>query len=124
MATDAEVKTLENYVGARLPDDYRDFLLTQRSMEKFFGEVAFLQLYPADQIIPINEAGEIQSRFPGALVIGGDGSREMLTYDFRDGGANLVLLDITAEDWSAAVFQAPSLTALLKSLPTTGWLFE
>ena len=124
MATDAEVKTLENYVGARLPDDYRDFLLTQRSMEKFFGEVAFLQLYPVDQIIPINEAGEIRSRFPGALVIGGDGSREMLTYDFRGDGANLVLLDITAEDWSAASFQATSLTALLKNLPTTGWLFE
>jgi hypothetical protein len=35
----------------------------------------------------------------------------------------LVLLDITAEDWSAALCQAPSLTALLAQLPERGWLF-
>lgn len=123
MASEDEVQALEDFAGVRLPDDYRDFLLTQGSMEENF-EQAFLQLYPVEEIVPINDAGEIQSRFPGALVIGGDGSREMLAYDFRDGGANLVLLDITAENWSAALFQAPSLTALLKQLPTKGWQFE
>ena len=124
MASEGEMQALENYVGARLPDDYRDFLLTQGSMREIFGEVTVLELFPVDQIIRINDAGEIRSRFPGALVIGGDGSREMLAYDFRDGGSNLVLLDISAEDWSAALFQASSLTALLKNLPTRGWLFE
>lgn len=124
MANESEVQALETYAGTRLPHDYRDFLLTQGSMLEIFGEVAVLDLFPVDQVIPVNEAGEIRSRFPGALVIGGDGSREMLTYDFRDGGANLVLLDITAEDWTAAFFQAPSLTALLEHLPTRGWLFE
>jgi hypothetical protein len=47
----------------------------------------------------------------------------MLTYDFRSAEPPLVLLDITAEDWSAALCQAPSLTALLAQLPERGWLF-
>jgi len=36
----------------------------------------------------------------------------------------LVLLDITAENWSAAIHQESSLTALLTQLPERGWLFE
>jgi hypothetical protein len=42
----------------------------------------YATIYPVEEIIPVNEAGLIQDRFPQA-VIGGDGSREMLAYDFR-----------------------------------------
>jgi len=70
------------------------------------------------------QAGDIQRRFPGALVIGSDGSREMLAYDFRQCQSRLVLLDLTAQDWSDAVYQASSLAALLAQLPERGWLFD
>jgi hypothetical protein len=58
------------------------------------------------------------------VVIGGDGSREMLVYDFREDPPALVLLDITAEGWPAALYQAPSLTALLEQFPQRGWSFD
>jgi hypothetical protein len=58
------------------------------------------KLLTVDDVITVNEAGEIQRRFPRALVIGSDGSREMLAYDFRQGQSPLLLLDITAQDWS------------------------
>jgi hypothetical protein len=66
VASESELQALENYAGTRLPDDYRDFLLTEGSMRKTFGEVAVLQLYPVDQIIPINDSGEICTVHPSA----------------------------------------------------------
>jgi hypothetical protein len=41
-----------------------------------------------------------------------------------DAQPRLVLLDVTAENWAAAIYQASSLTALLTQLPERGWLFE
>src|SRR5262245_6981731 len=122
-ATDAQIIALESRFGYSLPLDYRNFLSTQGSLREFVGE-CFLDLMPIDQIVPNNEAGDIQERFPGASVIGGDGSRELLTYDFREGRGSLVLLDITAEDWSAAIPQAPNLTAFLEQFPVRGWSFS
>jgi hypothetical protein len=84
----------------------------------------YLMIYPVARIVDVNEAGEIQDRFPRAVVIGSDGSRELLTYDFRQDPPTLVLLDITAEDWSRAVYQAPTLTELLREFPNRGWVWE
>jgi hypothetical protein len=123
--TRAKIEEIERRLEVRLPNDYSRFLLTRGSMnERISPANCSLQIYPVDDVIPINEAGEIQDRFPGALVIGGDGSREMLAYDFRQSESSLVLLDITAEDWSDAVYQASSLTALLAQLPERGWFFD
>ena len=36
------------------------------------------EIYPVDDVMPVNDAGEIQRRFPCALVIGGDGRREQI----------------------------------------------
>ncbi|MFD5109883.1 hypothetical protein [Streptomyces cinereoruber] len=52
-----------------------------------------------DELIGNDEAGEFQKRFPGAVVAGGDGSREPLAYDFREETPPLVTLDVSTEDW-------------------------
>lgn len=112
----------ERHFGVRLPQDYRDFLATEGSMSRFVPPADdFLMINPVEDLIPVNEAGEFQRNFPGAVVIGGDGSREFLTYDFRQEPPALVLLDFAAQDWSSAIHQATSLTALLKQFPHTGW---
>ncbi|MET9728127.1 hypothetical protein [Streptomyces zaomyceticus] len=48
----------------------------------------------------------------------------MLTYDFRRTPPPLVLLDVSAQDWSSAIHQATSLSALLEQFPETGWKWE
>jgi hypothetical protein len=124
-ASEGQIAEIERHFGVRLPDDYRRFLLTHQSIGEAFPPAnSYLSLYATDEVIPVNDAGDIQKRFPGAIVIGGDGSREMLTYDFRHGQARLVLLDITAGDWSDAIYQAPSLTEFLAQFPGRGWVFE
>ncbi len=124
-ASEDQIAEIECRFGVHLPDDYRRFLLTRGSMSEFLPPAnSYVQIGPIDDVIPVNKAGDIQRRFPGALVIGSDGSREMLAYDFRQGQSPLVLLDLTAQDWSDAVYQASLLTALLAQLPERGWLFE
>jgi hypothetical protein len=124
-ASEAQITKVERYFGVRFPDDYRRFLAAQGSMGQFVPPAGdYLAIYPIDQVIGINQAGSIPQRFPQAVVIGDDGSREMLAYDFREDPPALVLLDITAEGWPAALYQAPSLTALLERFPQRGWSFE
>jgi hypothetical protein len=39
----------------------------------------YVVIYPIDEVIPIKETAFVQERFPSAMLIGGDGSRERLT---------------------------------------------
>jgi SMI1 / KNR4 family (SUKH-1) len=122
MGADAEqIALIERHFAVRLPEDYRRFLAGQGSMEGFVPPARdYLVLFPVGQLVDFNQAGEIQQRFPGAMAIGSDGSREMLVYDFREDPPPLVLLDITAEGWPAALYQAPSLSVLLERFPRSG----
>jgi len=124
VAHEDQIADVERRFGVRFPADYRGFLLTRGSMEGFISPArTYLVLHAIDEIIPMNEAGDIEARFPGGVVIGGNGAREMLTYDFRQAQPPLVLIDISAGSWSDALYQAPSLTALLAQLPGRGWSF-
>ena len=117
---------LEQRFGVQLPDDYRQLVrqAADDGYELDSTDGSFLVLYPPDQLVGLNDAGDYQQRFPGGLAVGGDGSREILLYDFRLRPPSLVLLDITAENWDDAIFQASSLTELLDQIRQTGWLYE
>ncbi|MEV4940862.1 SMI1/KNR4 family protein [Streptomyces zaomyceticus] len=115
----------ESHFGVRFPADYRHFLATEGSMSRFVPPADdFLMINSIAELIDVNEAGEFQEYFPGSVVIGGDGSREMLVYDFRQTPPPLVLLDVSAQDWSSAIHQALSLSALLEQFPETGWKWD
>jgi hypothetical protein len=117
---------LEQRFGVQLPDDYRQLVLqaADDGYELDATDGSFLVLYLPDQLVGLNDSGDYQQRFRGGLAIGGDGGREILLYDFRQHLPRLVLLDITAESWEDALFQAYSLTELLDQFPQTGWLYE
>ncbi|MFF0479507.1 SMI1/KNR4 family protein [Streptomyces sp. NPDC004284] len=124
-SNDDRIVQVEHHFGVRFPQDHRDFLGTTGSLSRFVPPADdFLVIDALDELIGINEAGEIQKRFPGAVVIGGDGSRELLVYDFRQDPPPLVTLDVSAEGWSSAIHQATSLSALLEHFPQTGWKWD
>lgn len=124
-SNDDQIVRVEHHFGVRFPQDYRDFLSTTGSLSQFVPPADdFLVIDALDELIGINEAGEFQKRFPSAVVIGGDGSRELLAYDFRQDAPPLVTLDVSAEDWSSAIRQAASLSALLDQFPQTGWKWD
>ncbi|WP_055602328.1 SMI1/KNR4 family protein [Streptomyces aureus] len=124
-SNDDRIAQVEHHFGVRFPQDYRDFLGTTGSLSRFVPPADdFLVIDALDELIGNNEAGEFQKRFPGAVVIGGDGSRELLVYDFRQDPPPLVTLDVSAEGWSSAIHQATSLSALLENFPRTGWNWD
>ncbi|WP_435191442.1 SMI1/KNR4 family protein [Streptomyces sp. bgisy126] len=124
-SNDDRIAQVEHHFGVRFPQDYRDFLGTTGSLSRFVPPADdFLVIDALDELIGNNEAGEFQKRFPGAVVIGGDGSRELLTYDFRQDPPPLVTLDVSAEDWSSAIHQATSLFALLENFSQSGWKWD
>lgn len=121
-SNDDQIAQVEHHFGVRFPQDYRDFLGATGSLSRFVPPADdFLVIDALAELIGINAAGEFQKRFPGAVVVGGDGSRELLAYDFRQDTPPLVTLDVSAENWSSAIYQAPSLSALLEQFPQTGW---
>ncbi|MEU9313488.1 SMI1/KNR4 family protein [Streptomyces sp. NPDC048256] len=122
---DDRIAQAERRFGVRFPEDYRHFLATEGSIARFVPPADdFLMINAIAELIEVNEAGDFQERFPGSVVIGGDGSREMLTYDFRQEPPPLVLLDVSAQDWSSAIHQATSFSALLEQFPETGWTWD
>ncbi|MET9388452.1 SMI1/KNR4 family protein [Streptomyces sp. NPDC002928] len=124
-SNDDQIAQAERRFGVRFPEDYRHFLATAGSMSRFIPPADdFLMINAIAELIEVNEAGDFQERFPGSIVIGGDGSREMLTYDFRQEPPSLVLLDVSAQDWSSAIHQATSFAALLEQFPETGWKWD
>lgn len=54
-----------------------------------------------------------QPAWPG-VILGSDGSREMLAADTRSGPAPVVLIDISAEGWRDAVPQAGDVPELIE----------
>lgn len=83
-SNDDQIAQAEGHFGVRFPEDYRHFLAREGSMARFVPPADdFLMINALTELIEVNEAGDFQERFPRSVVIGGDGSREMLTYDFR-----------------------------------------
>ncbi|MET4642408.1 SMI1/KNR4 family protein [Streptomyces sp. NPDC006539] len=124
-SNDDQIAQAEGHFGVRFPEDYRHFLAREGSMARFVPPADdFLMINALTELIEVNEAGDFQERFPRSVVIGGDGSREMLTYDFRQDPPSLVLLDVSAQDWSSAIQQATSFSALLEQFPETGWKWD
>ncbi|MFF0046830.1 SMI1/KNR4 family protein [Streptomyces sp. NPDC005498] len=103
-SNDDQIAQAEGHFGVRFPEDYRHFLAREGSMARFVP--------PADDFLMINALTE--------LIEG----REMLTYDFRQDPPSLVLLDVSAQDWSSAIQQATSFSALLEQFPETGWKWD
>ena len=112
---------LERELGVRLPAEYRNGLAADRRLV-LAGPAAGeeIWLYPVPELSGINAAAQLPSRLPGLVIIGTDGSREMLALDGRSEPSPVVLVDVVFSGWDDAIWQAPDLAAFLREYPERG----
>lgn len=83
----------------------------------------YVELWPMDAIISLNEMPEATWFFPDLVRFGGDGSREHLAFDYRTEPPRVVLLGVTASTNDDLIEQARSFDEFLSSLKTRGLYF-
>ena len=112
---------IENELGVRLPAEYWDGLAADaRVVVAGPQEGEEVWLFPVAELSDINAAANLPDRLPGLIIIGTDGSREMLALDGRNDPSPVVLVDIVFSGWDDAIWQAPDLATFLREHPQRG----
>jgi hypothetical protein len=106
---DEEFAKAATRLGCQFPAAWREYLQGQSWLSRGWLESGcYLTLVPpgeaADQVDAWQPAAQ---SLPGLVILGTDGSREMLAVDDRDGRSTVVLVDITAGSWQEAIPQMP-----------------
>ncbi len=83
-ASEDQISNIEQHFEVTLPEDCRQFLSTSDGMSESLPPAGnFLAFASPTRLVANNSAGSLQERFPAAAAVGGDGSRGLLVYDFR-----------------------------------------
>lgn len=117
-----EIEMTEELVGRRLPDDYREFMLTRGAMEEFFPN-AYVQIW---DLAAVREVWRTRSSYEpneGLIVIGSDGASELIGFDTRQEAPPVVLVNVVSAGWHEACFQARTFAEFLSDVASDGFKF-
>jgi hypothetical protein len=95
-------------IGHPAPPAWRDYLQGPSWFARgWLPSGRFLSLYAPGESLDAAHAWELDTvAFPGLMIIGTDGSRELIVIDARRDPAPVLLVDITSENWDDARPQA------------------
>ena len=112
---------IENELGVRLPVEYRQGLAADCRVVVAGPQPGDeVWLFSVSELSDVNAAADLPDRLPGLIIIGTDGSREMLALDGRGDPAPVVLVDIVFSGWEDTIWQAPNLASFLREHPQRG----
>ncbi|HEX4737753.1 MAG TPA: SMI1/KNR4 family protein [Allosphingosinicella sp.] len=84
-ASAAAIAQLKAIAPASLPESYFALLSFSNGGEGPLPvQPLWLCLYPAEEVIEIEQAGTFREFFPGLFVIGGNGGGEAVAFDLRE----------------------------------------
>ena len=119
----ARLGAAEATLGHRFPADYRAFMLERDGLLEWMPSGVFLDLVPIHDLVYANDIPQTTTH-PGLVVIGSDGSREILGFDSRSHPTPVVLVDNASPGWHEAVPQARSFESFLRVVAETGFRYE
>lgn len=116
-AAEDSIQSLVDGVGFVLPESYIEFLGTHNGGE---GDVAtqagWVSLWPAEEVVGLNEEYNVAEYFPGYFAFGSDGGGEMLAFEVINGrGSRVVMLPFVGDVADAKVV-AESFNVFLDSI--------
>lgn len=85
--TEEKIQELENQLGKKFPQPYKDLLLFSNGivgMAEFEGAEIFAKFWPLEKLIEGNSHYKAQESIPGLFLIGSDGGGELFCIDFRE----------------------------------------
>jgi hypothetical protein len=106
---DGEFAQAEADLGCQFPDAWREYLQGQSWLSRGWLENGrYLTLLAPRESFEWGDAWEPAAlSFPGLVILGTNGSSEMLAVDGRDHSAPVMLIDNTTQGWVDAVPQMP-----------------
>ena len=109
------IQDVQSKLGLRLPGDYVNFILSFNGGEGFVGN-SYLVLWPIEEIIPMNEACQVQKFAPGLLLFGSDGGGEAYAFDTRSDSMSVVKVSFVGMSLAEAEVIARTFTDFLEYL--------
>lgn len=98
-ADEAAIEACERQLGFRFPADYREFLLEANGGEGFVAELAYLMLWPVEELPEDNEDYEVEEMAPGLVLFGSSGGGTFFAFEREGGGiVDLPSMPVAGED--------------------------
>ncbi|WP_192179017.1 SMI1/KNR4 family protein [Mesorhizobium amorphae] len=100
--TDASSETILAGLRRSLPSSYVDFLKQHDGGEWVWG-ADLVAIWSAKQLVPFNREYRVETRTPGLLLFGSDGSAEAYGFDLRSPAMSVVRVPFIGMNWKLAI---------------------
>lgn len=110
------IDSVEQALGVKFPEYYRNFLLLTNGYEGFIGENSYVMLWKIEELLEFHHGYELYIDVPGFLLFGSNGAGDAYGFDTRDSKWNIVKLPFIGPDWSLAEIVGATFGEFLKAL--------
>jgi hypothetical protein len=119
-ATEAEIEAAERALGRPLPDDYKEMLRATNGAEGLVSSGAYVALWSAAEIAPLNEGYAVDRFAPGLTLLGTDGGGEGYGFVVKDEAVEYVNVPLVGMDLKTITTMGRALDEFLRRLPGLG----
>ena len=81
--SEEDLKKIETRLQITLPEEYRLFMIEHNGAEGPIVEENYLVIWPAEEIVDLNEAYGVSDFTPGLVYFGSDGGGTVYAFDKR-----------------------------------------
>lgn len=114
--TREEIAQVEGMLQKEFPPDYVSFLLFTDGGIGSIGEGNYVELWPLEELIPSNEANEVNKYAPGLLLFGSDGGGEAYGFNTNVHPYEVVKIPFIGLEWEDAIDLSHSFIGFLKDI--------